>query len=105
LAGGVLVFARGRFRYLTFFAALLILITACGGGESSGSAEPPAALAPGRTLVLGDNQFESLWINNGILEHGYGHPTSIRVAASADLQDVLADGSVDVWAEMWHQNW
>lgn len=61
------------------------------------------------TIKFGDNQFESLWINDAIakfiIEEGYGYPVETIEMTTSIAQVSLAQGDIDVWLEMWEQNW
>ena len=68
-----------------------------------------AASGPKPTLIMADNQFESLWINNAIfkyvVENGYGYPVESIPTTTPIAQLSLSNGDVDVWLELWQQNW
>ncbi len=88
---------------LIFIGLTLILVAslmaACG---------QPAAPEEKPTIKFADNQFQSLWINNGvamyILENGYGYPTESIITTTPIAQVGLPAGDMDVWMEMWQQN-
>lgn len=64
---------------------------------------------PKPTLIVADTQFESLWINNAIfkyvVENGYGYPVESIETTTPIAQVSLASGDIDVWMELWQQNW
>ncbi len=80
------------------FVALTVLLLTVACGEE----EKP-------TLRLADTQFESLWINNAvaqfIIENGYGYPTETIETTTPIAQATLANGEIDIWMELWQQNW
>ena len=88
---------------LIFIGLTLILVAslmaACG---------QPAAPEVKPTIKFADNQFQSLWINNGvamyILENGYDYPTESIITTTPIAQVGLPAGDMDVWMEMWQQN-
>jgi len=61
------------------------------------------------TIKLADTQFESLWINNAvfeyIVENGYGYPVETIEMTSPIAELTLSSGEIDIWIEMWEQNW
>lgn len=98
-------------------AAVMLLAAACGGDEEEAATQPaqqpttaPAASEEEKpTLVFADNQFESLWINQAILEfiieNAYGYPTERVEVTTPIAQQSLSEGDADIWLEMWQQNW
>ncbi len=86
-------------RALFLLTALMLVVTASVG---CGEEEKP-------TIIIGDTQFESLWINNAIaqyiIENGYGYPVETTVMTTPIAQTSLAQGDIDIWMEMWQQNW
>jgi len=83
----------------TIFLALLVIplvAAACGGDD-----EKPV-------LKIADNQFESLWINNAIaefiIENGYGYTVESVETTTPIAQAALANGEIDIWMELWQQN-
>ena len=78
---------------LVALLALPLLAAACGEEE-----EKP-------TIRFGDNQYESLWINEAIaefiIEEGYGYPTETILMTTQLVQATLAKGDVDIWMELW----
>ena len=57
------------------------------------------------TILLVDNQYESLWINNAVFDfiaqNGYGYPVEHVEMTIPTAQASLANGDVDIWIEMW----
>jgi len=89
--------------YKVIFIALTLILVA-----SLMAACGPKAPDEKPTIKFADNQFESIWINNGvaqyILENGYGYPTEAIITTTPIAQVALASGDMDVWMEMWQQN-
>jgi len=99
--------------------ALVLALAACGGngdGESqdaSGAEDAPDAAAElDGPITLYDAQWESLWINNAIveliLEEGYGYDVEIAEVTTPIMQQSLLQGDVHVAVEMWcinYQEW
>ena len=60
------------------------------------------------TILLADNQYESLWINNAVFkfiaEEGYGYPVESVETTTPIAQVALANGDVDIWIELWVAN-
>ena len=56
-------------------------------------------------IILGDLNWESAQLQNRIaqyiIEHGYGHPTSVVPGTTALLFDGLQRGDIDVFMEVW----
>jgi glycine betaine/proline transport system substrate-binding protein len=56
-------------------------------------------------IRFGDNQFQSLWVNNAIaafiLEEGYGYPTETVALTTQIMQVSLPRGDIDVHMEGW----
>lgn len=98
-------------------AAFVLALTACSGGEDEGgeAADPDAddtAAELDGPITLYDAQWESLWINNAIveliLEEGYGHEVDIAEVSTPIMQQSILEGDVDVAVEMWcinYQEW
>ena len=92
-----------KIRILKLLPLLLVavlamaLLAACGGDDESTAAKP--------TIRFGDNQYESLWINDAIaafiIENGYGYPTEEVPLTTQLTQVALAQGDVDIWIELW----
>jgi glycine betaine/proline transport system substrate-binding protein len=92
-------------------AALVLALTACSGGEDKGGAADTAGKLEG-PITLYDAQWESLWINNAIveliLEEGYGHEVDIAEVSTPIMQQSILEGDVDVAVELWcinYQEW
>ena len=86
-------------RAFLLLAALMMVVTLSAG---CGEKEKP-------TINMGDTQFESLWINNAItkyiIEKGYGYPVETLEMTTPIAQTSLAQGDIDIWMELWKQNW
>ncbi|HEX6989495.1 MAG TPA: glycine betaine ABC transporter substrate-binding protein [Bacillota bacterium] len=103
------------------FLAVLLAGTACGGagqpaetqepinndqtsndGTGDGSADKP-------TIVLGDAQWQTLWILNAIakfiIEEGYGYPVRIETVSTPIMQQGLTEGDIHVGMEIWWVNY
>lgn len=108
-----------RYRSPALPALLLVLVlalAACGddggGGEDSSEGGSDAAAELDGPITLYDAQWESLWINNAIvelvLEEGYGHDVRIAEVSTPIMQQSLVDGEVHVAVELWcinYQEW
>ena len=88
---------------VTAVTLLALLLTACGPGSSSApdtSADDP--------VRLGDQSWESLWINNAIagfiIEHGYGREVEIVATSTPVMQQAIVQGDIDVVMEIYPQN-
>ncbi|MGI5836558.1 MAG: glycine betaine ABC transporter substrate-binding protein [Chloroflexota bacterium] len=104
-------------------AALLVAVSAVGVGLiGAACASTPEAATPGTaapeatspaaeksTLKLADTQFDSLWLNNAIgkfvIEKGYGYPVETVELTTPLAETALARGEIDIWLELWQQNW
>jgi len=103
-----------KWNKLIFISATLILVlsllAACGQPEAPAPAPAPAPEVDKSEIVIkiADNQFESLWINNAlvqyILEKGYGYTTETVSTTTPIAQVALTSGDMDIWMEMWQQN-
>ena len=103
--------------FVIALGALLILLPFIGCAAPAPAPAPTPAPAPAPapepekkpTIIFADNQFESLWIINAvsifIIENGYGYPVETIETTTPIAQLALAQGDVDVWVEMWQQNW
>src|SRR5690554_5480906 len=60
------------------------------------------------TIVISDNQNQSLWINNAlasfIIEHGYDYPVEIVEVSTGVMWQSLGTGDVHVQLELWRFN-
>ena len=87
-------------RGLLLFTALVMTVTLVAGC----TAEEDKPI-----IKFGDTQFESLWIINAtakfIIEEGYGYPVETIEMTTPIAQVSLAGGDIDVWMELWQQNW
>ncbi len=56
-------------------------------------------------IVLGDEQWQTMWINNAIIgfiiEHGYGYPVKVETLTSPVAQESLESGDIHVKSEVW----
>jgi len=80
------------------------------------SAEDPAAgeeaaeseMGEKTTVVFGDTQWQSLWINNAVamfvVEHGYGYPVEEVTVTTPVMQQAMADNEIHVMMEIWWAN-
>jgi len=88
-------------RWPLLFAALLMTVTLAVGCGPAAEEEKP-------TIIFGDSQFESLWINNAIaefiIEEGYGYPVEIIQMTTVVWQVSLPKGDIHIMTEMWEQN-
>ncbi|MFC2033770.1 glycine betaine ABC transporter substrate-binding protein, partial [Chloroflexota bacterium] len=88
-------------RALMVLTALLIAVSIFGGCAS----EPEKKM----DITMADSQFDSLWFNNAvaeyILEKGYGYNVETIETTTPIAQVSLAEGDMDIWMEMWQQNW
>jgi len=69
----------------------------------------PTAPSPEKpTILFGDAQFESIWINNAIAEYivkyGYGYPAESVQMTTVVWQVALPKGDIHVQLELWKQN-
>lgn len=84
-------------------AALIMLVSLVGGCSSEDAVDEKP------TLNMGDTQFQSLWINNAIakyiIEEGYGYPVETIEMTTPIAQVSLDQGDIDIWMELWQQNW
>ena len=75
---------------------------ACGSSADAVSIEDAGDLP---VIRFGDNQFQSLWVNNAIaayiVEEGYGYPTETVVLTTQIMQVSLPRGDIDVQMEGW----
>jgi len=89
-------------RWLLLFTALVMMATLVVGCGEAVEEEKP-------TIKFGDTQWESLWIINAIaefiIEEGYGYPVETILMTTPIAQVSLAQGDIDVWVELWQQNW
>ena len=86
-------------RGLLILAVLLLVVTMVVG---CGPKEKPV-------IKLGDTQFESLWIINAVFkfisENGYGYPVETIEMTTPIAEVALSSGEIDIWVELWEQNW
>ena len=86
-------------RGLLLLTALVLTVTLVAGCAAEEKA----------TIKFGDTQFESLWIINAtakfIIEEGYGYPVETIEMTTPIAQVSLAQGDIDVWIELWQQDW
>jgi glycine betaine/proline transport system substrate-binding protein len=84
-------------------------VTAPSAAAPQGAAPQPAVHTEKPTLKLGDTQFDSLWLNNSIakfvIEKGYGYPVETVETTTPIAEVALARGELDIWLELWQQNW
>ncbi len=89
---------------------------ACAKAPEAAAPTAPAAAAPKTvapaekpTLKLADTQFDSLWLNNAIakfvIEKGYGYSVETVETTTPIAEMSLAKGELDIWLELWQQNW
>lgn len=103
---------------LATLGAVALIGTACAGAPEAAppqaaapqaAAPQPVAHTPKPTLKLGDTQFDSLWLNNAIakfiIEKGYGYPVDTVETTTPIAEVALARGELDIWLELWQQNW
>ena len=73
-----------------------------------GTADDPGAGEDKEPIVLGDTQFQTLWINNAIaefiIEEGYGYPAETTTISTPIARQSLRTGEIDVWMELWRFN-
>jgi len=96
----------------TALVGALLIIAGCGGtgttpgGSSNGGDQTPAAQK--QVIKFGDQQWQSLWINNEIaqfiIEKGYGYPVETVEATTPIMQVSLEKGDLDVNMEVWTGN-
>ena len=88
---------KAKFLLIAVALLALPLFVACASEEE----EKP-------TIKLADNQYESLWINNGVFDfiaqNGYGYPVEHVETTTPIAQVSLANGDVDIWIELWIAN-
>jgi glycine betaine/proline transport system substrate-binding protein len=88
--------------WLLVALALAVIVVGLGACSSSDDAADKAV------IKFADNQFESIWINNAIIqyimEEGYGYETESIEMSTVIAQTALQSGQVDVWLELWQQN-
>jgi glycine betaine/proline transport system substrate-binding protein len=84
---------------------------ASGAGAASGSTAATAATCTtqsGPTVTFVDNQFQTLYIDNAVAEyivrHGFCQPAKSRIMTTAVAKTLITHNQIDVWMEMWQQN-
>jgi len=86
---------------LLVLTALLLVVTIFAGCASG----PEKKM----NITMADTQFDSLWFLNAtvgyILEKGYGYNVETIETTTPIAQVSLAQGDVDIWIELWQQNW
>lgn len=91
-------------RIAAAFLTAALITTACSTNGGNGG----QATHVGDPIRLGDQSWESLWINNGtvafILEHGYGRDTEIVSTSMPVMQQAIVQDEIDVVVEMYPQN-
>ena len=77
---------------------------ACGGGQKDAA---PTAFQKA-TIRVADNQWEALYIENGIfkflVENGYGYPVEEVIVSTPIAQVSIANGDLDVWVDLYEAN-
>ncbi len=111
-------------KHLNIFIVLIlsvsVLLAACqpAATEEPGAAEveepaeaageDPVVDAEKPTVVFGDTQWQSLWINNAvamfIVEHGYGYPVEEVTVTTPVMQQAMRDNELHVMMEIWWAN-
>jgi len=111
---------KRKFTFLIILTILTIVLAACQpaaavestsapeaeAGESA--AEMPAEETEKEVIRFGDQQWDTLWINNAIagyiIEKGYGYPVeTIELTTPVALQSIET-GDIDVIMELWRAN-
>ncbi len=82
---------------------LIVVVSIAGcGGEDTGEGSDPDP------IVMIDNQWQSLWINNAIaqfiIEEGYGYPVEIVQVSTSVARQTLETGEAHVHTELWRFN-
>ncbi len=88
-------------QWLLLFTVLVMTATLVAGCGPTVEEKKP-------TIKMGDNMYESNWINNAltkfIIEKGYGYPVETVVVSTPVMQLSLANGDIHVQTELWTQN-
>lgn len=93
-----------RFKWKTWvllFGVLALMATLITGCSKEAEEVKP-------TITIGDNMYESNWINNAItqfiIEEGYGYPTEAISVSTPVLQVSLVNGDILLQTELWVEN-
>ena len=90
---------------LVLLLAMALLVVGCGGGNDSNSADNNKPV-----LVFADVSWDSIKVHNRIagfiIEHGYGYPApEYRFGDSVPTLQGLSQGSIDIYMEVWADNY
>ncbi|NMC54762.1 MAG: ABC transporter substrate-binding protein [Chloroflexi bacterium] len=105
---------KRTFSWMLILIAAAMLLAACqptAAVNESGAApasQPSAAAEEKEVIRFGDQQWDTLWINNAIagfiIEHGYGYPVeTVELTTPVALQSIET-GDIDVIMELWRAN-
>jgi glycine betaine/proline transport system substrate-binding protein len=77
--------------------------------EEMEAEEPAEEMAEKELVRFGDQQWQSLWINNAIamfvIEHGYGYPVEVIEMTTPVFQQSIVEGDIQVNMESWFMNY
>lgn len=97
--------SKGSFKLLTIIMCLLLIAGVFGACSSPQSTSEETSSAPEKVIVLGDGEWASIEMANGILkyiiENGYGYKTDTFVADEETMQTKAEAGEIDIVAEWW----
>ena len=89
-------------------AAMLIVVLALVGCGTAEDPDDPGAAEDREPIVVIDNQWQSLWINNAIAEfimqEGYGYPVETVTVTTSVARVSLRNGDAHVHTELWRFN-
>ncbi len=96
-------------RYAGILIAVLLIGTfAIIGCGASDDADDPGASGDREPIVIIDNQWQSLWINNAIaefiIEEGYDYPVETVTVTTSVARQSLRTGDAHVHTELWRFN-
>ena len=97
-----MVFTKLHWKRWVFLAITLVMVVSLFVGCGEAEEEKP-------TILIADNQYQSIWIENAIAEYiiekGYGYPTEELILDTPVLLLSLSNGDIHICMEMWHQNY
>lgn len=110
--------SRAILALVMIFALVLSACAAPAPGEAvpaegeetaaEGEAAAPAESAEKETVRIVDVQWQTIWINNAIvefiIENGYGYPAETIETTTPIAQQAIEDGELDIHMELWRYN-